>query len=60
MARHKFGLEFMEPAAARARAEELSKQLGVPVEKLLEGYTPGKFVVTFRRGQVSVGYGKTF
>jgi PKD repeat protein len=60
VARHKFGLEFMEPAAARARAEELSAQLGVPVEKLLEGYTPGKFVVTFRHGDVSVGYGKTF
>jgi hypothetical protein len=32
----------------------------VPVEELLRGYTPGKFVVTFRRGQVAVGYGKTF
>jgi PKD repeat protein len=60
VARHKFGLEFMEPAAARARAEELGAQLGVPAEKLLEGYVPGKFVVTFRRGQVAVGYGKTF
>ncbi len=60
VARHKFGLEFMEPEAARARAQELSVELGVPVEKLLEGYVPGKFVVTFRRGQVAVGYGKTF
>jgi hypothetical protein len=60
VARHKFGLEFMEPAAARARAQELSVQLGVPVEELLKGYTPGKFVVTFRQGQVAVGYGKTF
>lgn len=60
VARHKFGLEFMEPAAARARAAELSRELGVPVEQLLEGYTPGKFVVTFRQGQVAVGYGKTF
>jgi hypothetical protein len=34
--------------------------LGVPVETLLEAYVPGKFVVTFRRGQVAVGHGKTF
>jgi len=60
VARHKFGLEFMEPAAAHARAQELAAQLGVPVEELLAGYTPGKFVVTFRQGQVAVGYGKTF
>ncbi len=60
VARHKFGLEFMEPAAARARAGELAAEYGVPVEKLLEGYVPGKFVVTFRRGSVGVGFGKTF